>query len=105
MMKDDDPLRVAAREEARRQGQLIHDQIMARGVRKSEIARRLDMSRPNLSGTLKRLRDGRFTLKTLAKLGWAVGIYWDLKFEHKTPQPQQAEPFVPDGLAILVLAS
>ena len=84
-------------EEARREGLRIYARIKASGLTQNEIAERMGISAPNLSSTLKRVRDGRFTLKTLAALGLAIGVYWDLKL---LPRPSAPTP---DGSELLVL--
>jgi len=98
--------REAAREEARRHGLAIYEAVKARGVPQVKMARLLGWSAPRLSMTLKRIREGRFTLKTLAAIGLSVGVYCDLNVTRKNPPQIPPEPSGPsDGLVVLALAS
>lgn len=60
------------------QGKKMVRAILAQGIRKSEIARRLELSPAQVTKGLRSIREGRATLRTIAKFGLAVGIVWDL---------------------------
>lgn len=72
------------------QGKKMVRTILAQGVRKSEIARRLGVAPSQVTGALKSIREGRATLRTLAAYGLAVGIHWEIRLnpiEGRKPLP------------------